>query len=546
MTNPQSAPAGDDPWRDGEPDPVPFTLGRWAGQVRRGGSLSNLTFDGVDVLRAVRAVVRDRDWRTAPSAVSTLDVRGTDLLLTGTFDDDGGEDAVHGDWTLTARATGDTLTVDFTGTTRTAFSRNRFGLVVLHRTDDAGRELHVRHPDGTSTTTAFPVDIAPHQPARGIAALAWSRPGADVALEFSGDVFEMEDQRNWTDASFKTYSTPLDEPFPVALPAGAVVRQRVVVRATATAAEPAPEPGPVALVASGTALPQWGTTGPVDGFDGPLLVELLLADPAWQADLDRAHRIGRPLDVRLVTDDPDEVRAALPALAGVPVVRLGAHSATRHVTTAGLWDALCEDTSGAERVAGARSHFTELNRTLAQLPPDAAGVVFASTPQMHDTGRDQVVEAVDVQRLTAVQAVRSAAGRPVHVGPVTARARYNAVATTPWRPGRDRTPADPRTGAPAFTAWVVASAAAFAVDGVATVVFGDVEGTGADAVRLLAPLAGRERLDPDGPLPPGVHVLAGRGPDGDRVLVANLGPGTRTVVVGGATFTVAPGAVSQG
>ena len=38
----------------------------------------------------------------------------------------------------------------------------------------------------------------------------------------------MEDQRNWTDASFKTYSTPLELPFPVEISADEEVRQRVV------------------------------------------------------------------------------------------------------------------------------------------------------------------------------------------------------------------------------------------------------------------------------------------------------------------------------
>ena len=37
----------------------------------------------------------------------------------------------------------------------------------------------------------------------------------------------MEDQRNWTDASFKTYCTPLARPFPVPVQAGDRVDQRV-------------------------------------------------------------------------------------------------------------------------------------------------------------------------------------------------------------------------------------------------------------------------------------------------------------------------------
>ena len=35
-----------------------------------------------------------------------------------------------------------------------------------------------------------------------------------------GDTFEMEDQRNWSDASYKTYVRPLALPWPYVLPAG--------------------------------------------------------------------------------------------------------------------------------------------------------------------------------------------------------------------------------------------------------------------------------------------------------------------------------------
>ena len=46
-------------------------------------------------------------------------------------------------------------------------------------------------------------------------------------MRFAGDVFEMEDQRNWTDASYKTYCTPLALPFPVEIPEGARISQSV-------------------------------------------------------------------------------------------------------------------------------------------------------------------------------------------------------------------------------------------------------------------------------------------------------------------------------
>ena len=538
-------------WRDDEPAPVPVELGPWSLELRRGGSLSNLAFSGVPVLRAVRGVLRDRDWRTAPATVLDVTTREGELHVRGTFRDDGGEDVVDATWEIGVRAHAGRLAVEFTATARRAFQRNRFGLVVLHRPDDAGTPLRVGHPDGSWTGTGFPVAIAPHQPARDVAELRWRRPGVDVALEFRGDVFEMEDQRNWSDASFKTYSTPLSEPFPVRLEPGTVVRQQVVVRCTPNAVPvPVPaRPTRIDLVVTDEPLPQWGSTSDVEGLAGPLLVELLTADPAWPGVLERARRCGRPLDVRIVTDDPSEVGAVVDATQGVDVLRFGVHSRTTHVSTPELWAALRAACAGltADLVAGARSHFTELNRTVEVLPADAAGVVFASTPQMHDTGRDQVLEALAVQELTGRQAVEIGGGRPVHVGPVTLRPRFNAVATTPWRIDRDRVPRDPRRDARGFAAWVIASAAAFAVPGVASVSFGDVDGPAAASLRLLAGLDGsrRLRLAPGCVLPQGVHLIGGRGVDGDAVLLANLADDVRVVDLAGTDLTLEPGEVRR-
>ena len=45
------------------------------------------------------------------------------------------------------------------------------------------------------------------------------RDDVELELLFEGDLFEMEDQRNWTDASFKTYCTPAGARLPPSMPA---------------------------------------------------------------------------------------------------------------------------------------------------------------------------------------------------------------------------------------------------------------------------------------------------------------------------------------
>ena len=57
--------------------------------------------------------------------------------------------------------------------------------------------------------------MSPHQPFLDIRAIRHEiAPGRALEVRFEGEWFEMEDQRNWSDASFKTYSTPLSRALP--------------------------------------------------------------------------------------------------------------------------------------------------------------------------------------------------------------------------------------------------------------------------------------------------------------------------------------------
>lgn len=196
--------------------------GRWSLEVR-GDELADVRCDGSVVLRAVRAVARDEDWATAwprETAVETCE----DALTLHLHIADLGLDLAG---TVRVTADGDRLTVDLDLTALTDSPANRIGLVVLHPPQLAGTALQVAHPDGSVSELAFPVQVSPHQPAKGIAGLAWESDGVPLRLDLAGDVFEMEDQRNWTDASYKTYSRPLDLPFPYTVAAGERVRQQI-------------------------------------------------------------------------------------------------------------------------------------------------------------------------------------------------------------------------------------------------------------------------------------------------------------------------------
>lgn len=198
----------------------PVAAGEWRTELR-GDELADISFRSTPVLRAIRAVVRDHDWRTlTPSVRSLVHDDGDASALVLGLDFAGFGSSYAGELTITFTA--DSLSVTFDGVAPADFRSNRIGLVVLHHPDDAGRAVSIGSPGGGSTALRFPTEISPHQPFLDVASMEWERDGDGFHLAFSGDVFETEDQRNWTDASFKTYSTPLTRPFPVEVAAGDV------------------------------------------------------------------------------------------------------------------------------------------------------------------------------------------------------------------------------------------------------------------------------------------------------------------------------------
>ncbi|MCI8212344.1 hypothetical protein AUC61_22685 [Pseudomonas sp. S25] len=103
----------------------------------------------------------------------------------------------------------------------------RAGLMLLHPLKGVvNSPVSVTHSDGSIERGTFPDLIAPAQPFLDIRRLVHSpTPGLTLQWDFSGDVFEMEDQRNWCDASFKTYNRPLAWPCPYRLGKGEHIEQ---------------------------------------------------------------------------------------------------------------------------------------------------------------------------------------------------------------------------------------------------------------------------------------------------------------------------------
>lgn len=533
----------------------------WGAELRN-DELSDITFNGMPVLRAIRAVVRDHDWRTLVPTVSRVAQHSRDggvtLLLDIDFAGFGssytGELAIH--------LIKDSVKVTFDGVAPAAFRSNRIGLVVLHRPDDAGRAVTIGSPGGASTPSFFPVDISPHQPFMDLSSMEWERDGTRFRLDFHGDVFETEDQRNWTDASFKTYSTPLSKPFPVEVSAGDRVHQSVLLTVTPGSATAVPRPAskgvftvldggtarvPALTVSATSATAPRTRSEPIPGLDA-LLLELAPGpdtERTVRGAADEAADLGVPLDVRLSVDSPQRIGELLELLPLDNVLRLAVFDASSHVTEPELWAELRDEARRREftgaLLAGARSHFTELNRSADRLPPGADAMSFSITPQMHATEVPHVVETLPMQRLVALNALRIGPGRPLHLGPVTLKARFNAVATEGDDAAAEAMATDPLQPDGFTAAWLLGSIAALSVPGVESVSY--FEATGPRGIRgpdgltpageLLAALAavrGCEVLEVAGEVP-GVVLYPVR--DGGRTVLfaANLTAQALSVVV---------------
>ncbi|MBO0984704.1 hypothetical protein [Rathayibacter sp. SD072] len=533
-----------------ERDEREVRCGPWALRSAE-GRLDEIRFEGARILRGVRFVVRDRDWGTFATTRADLRAEEDELVIEGMSEGGG----ARVEWILRARFEESTLMLALEARAATALLRNRLGLVVLHPADAAGAPLEVLRTDGSLEQTRFPARIAPHQPARDIAGLAWTASGVAVTAAFDGDVFEMEDQRNWTDASFKTYSTPLDRPFPVAVAEGEVVRQSVRIECSGTPTPAKAEPDGLRLALAGHAFPEILTGAssapsaarPAESWIGRvgLLVECDPRWAGWRRALARALEDAqeRSIDLRIVAAEPDDVARVLGAVGDAPLARLGVYAAHGHRSTPELLDAARRAVggTGAEVLGGVRSHFTELNRGAQELAVVDAPLALSLTAFMHDTSGHQLVESLGTQRAVVRDALAIADGRRLRIGPVTLGARMNAVSTSPFDPGDADIDAhgygpqhlpgatDPRQSSPALAAWVVGSVAALAQPGVDSLAYFEEWGprgaSGTPAGRVLewaAEIGGGEVVTVDAaPLP---LVAIGVQREGEQLLlVGNLG-----------------------
>ncbi len=530
----------------GREDPLPEQIPLRAGplsMIYESGDLRYIRLGEREIVRRVCVAVRDHNWGTVlPRLVDVKrDIRRDSFHIRFRAEHrQGGIDffwlgVIHG-------APDGTVRFQMEGEARSTFRRNRIGFCVLHPMALAGQPCTVQHVDGSRTEGVFPRYIAPHQPFRRIRAITHEvLPGLRAEVLLEGDVFEMEDQRNWTDASFKTYCTPLELPFPVTVEAGTRVSQAVTLRLVGSA-PPAGEPptGPLVfrLSEGGAApLPRIGLGVASHGQPlsakeiarlralrlAHLRVDLRLSQPQdVEVTLRRAAEEARALGVALeaalhVSDGAaGELRAFRRLLGAIrPPVAVWLVFHERENSTAGRWVVLARQhladyDPAASFGAGTNAYFAQLNR---ERPPvhllDV--VAYSINPQVHAFDNASLVETLAGQAATLESARQFCGSARLAVSPVTLRPRFNPSATDPpAEPGAEALPpqVDPRQMSLFGAGWTAGSIKYLAAQGAHGVTCYETTGwRGVMETEQGSPLPGRFRSIP-GAVFPLYHVLA--------------------------------------
>jgi hypothetical protein len=218
---------------NGKGEAIPATHILWSGKISmiyEAGNLRYLSAGGYEIIRMIYFAVRDKDWMTISPSITEESIRkkrnGFEIGYKAHYRFN--EIDFEAGISITS-SSANRLILEMKGLANSTFMKNRIGFCILHPIMNcAGHECRITHPDNSSTIGRFPEEISPHQPFKGIRAMHWKiNDSLEARLSFDGDIFETEDQRNWTDASYKTYSTPLDQTYPVEVTKGTSLFQRI-------------------------------------------------------------------------------------------------------------------------------------------------------------------------------------------------------------------------------------------------------------------------------------------------------------------------------
>jgi D-apionolactonase len=364
----------------------------------------------------------------------------------------------------------------FMGEAETEFLKNRIGLCVLHPLDCAGVPVTLVHTDGTREQSQFPKLVVPNQPFMDVQSMLWNlSESVEISLDFTGDIFETEDQRNWADASYKTYSTPLAIPFPAKIKKGETIEQSVCIQATG-GPQITPKPEKPDLI-SVLVEPESKFQLPLLGIGRPLQpeklgdselnlikkmnldhyrVELHFKDENWSQLFSTGNSEAKKLNLPLLmvlyfnqnpsAESKEFVEKCFDIFPQIEeiILFLEGRDASPHTLFDEVEALLREGLHHARIGVGTPFNFAEFNRN-GPYPGKADFLAFSSNPQVHACDNRTLVENLQVYTSVVKTAVHNEGNRPIYVSPVSLK---------PLVSGKD-TVVDPRQHSLFGAGWIL-------------------------------------------------------------------------------------------
>jgi hypothetical protein len=559
------------------------------------GNIRAIRVGGEEVLRGIQYLVRDRDWGTLSPAIRGFQVaEGEGELRIDYVADCVGPDGDRLSYVATIAARAGGLDFSVEAEAIDDVTTCRLGFCVLHPASLAGAPLRVEHGDGGMEESRFPELIDPWQPFTNISALIHRQGDLTIACRLDGDSFEMEDQRNWSDASYKTYVRPLAKPWPYVVTAGTLDRQSVRLEISGIVSGPRPAETKVTEIAIGAPagiMPRIGLVVTPEEADATLaqraaLIEAGVQDLLLSFEAQAGHglpemealaRVASGLPHRktlecviAVDGDLDEELGRIAnhvAQSGLALDAVAIYPAPDLESTppGSEWPDCppATDIFVAARRAfprlplggGMYGYFAELNRK--RPPLDLVDFVsHATCPIVHAADDRSVMQSIEAIP-PILRSARAIIGDMAYrLGPATIGMRQNPYGSrTMPNPERRRIPMamiDPRQDGRFAAAWTIGYAAATegaALDTLTLAALTGPLGLIGDngprpvfaAVAMLARMAGAERRACRSSAPGKVAAVAA-----DRtVVIANLSAGHQTVCVDGLEVSLLPFEVAQ-
>jgi hypothetical protein len=482
------------------------------------GNLRYIRFAGIEVLRGIAFLVRDANWGTLSGEVCDLSIEESADAFSVAYRgrcDDGSIRLVY-DAKIRGAAKG-SLSFEASVLCESEVRTNRTGFVVLHPLAGvAGRPARVLHTDGRETMETFPGLISPGQPMFDIRSLSHEiAPGVWATCTMEGDAFEMEDHRNWSDASYKTYIRPLGKPWPYTLAAGSRHEQSVVLTVSGRVpAAAASDAAPIAISVNGETggkIPAIGVgvsaqeashalkNTPLLRRLGPrLLVCQIDARQPPDAGILGAYRelaamTGAPVTLEIIIPGTvAPVHELAPVAAAVrrarltpdavsvfPASDLMSHQPGHEDKTVPPAADICAAARaafpGVRLGGGMASYFTELNR---KRPPTEFldFIIHTTCPIVHAADDRSVMETLEALPAIIASTVAFSGGHLRRVGPSAIGCRQNPYGAAPFETdGASRVclaRIDPRQRGLFGAAWALGYIAAFARGGLEAIAIG--------------------------------------------------------------------------